>query len=94
MELSICYILEKLCNCRQKEDCPLGWQCLKNVLVYQATVKTEGGEARNYMGLTANSFKERYSGHLFNFNHEESKGTRLSNYISQLKSEGKIFEIN
>ena len=85
---------EKLCNCRKKEDCPLGGQCLKKVLIYQATVKTEGGEAQNYVGLTANSFKERHSGHIFNFNHEESQGTTLSAYIWQLKSEGKNFEIN
>ena len=90
MELSICYILEKLCNCRQKEDCPLGWQCLKNVLVYQAT---EGGEARNYMDFTANSFKERYSGHLFKFDHEESKGTTLSAYSWQLKVKGRDLKL-
>ena len=77
------------CNCRQKEDLPLERQCLKKGLIYQATVKTEGGEANNYMGLTANSFKKRYSSHLFNFNHLESNGTTLSAYIWQLKDEGK-----
>ena len=67
---------------------------MKKELIYQATVKIEGGEAQNYVGLTANSFKERYSGHLFNFNHEESQGTTLSAFIWQLKSEGKRFDIN
>ena len=81
------------CNCRQKEDLPLERQCLKKGLIYQATVKTEGGEANNYMGLTANSFKKRYSSHLFNFNHLESNGTTLSAYIWQLKDEGKQYEI-
>ena len=50
-------------------------------------------ETQNYVGLTANTFKKRYSGHLFNFNHEDSKGTTLSTYIWKLKNEGKPYEI-
>ena len=51
------------------------------------------GETQNYVGLTANTFKERYSGHLTNFNNEHSKGTTLSTYIWKLKNESKIYNI-
>ena len=85
---------DKLCNCKKKEDCPLGGQCLKKELIYQATVKCEGGETQNYVGLTANTFKERYSGHNFNFNHQDSKGTTLSAHIWKIKNENKRYEIS
>ena len=82
-----------MCNCRNKEECPLEGQCQLKELIYQATVETEGGETQNYVGLTANTFKERYSGHLTNFNNEHSKGTTLSTYIWKLKNESKIYNI-
>ena len=86
---------EKLCNCKQKEDCPMGGESMfETRVIISSNCKTEGEDAQNYVGTTASSFKERYSGHLFNFNHEESKGTTLSAYIWQLKREGKKFEIN
>ena len=79
---------------RNKSECPLGGQCLKKEVIYQATVNSEGGETENYVGLTANTFKERYSGHTFNFNHEDSKGTTLSAYIWKLKNQNKNYEIS
>ena len=84
----------KLCNCKQKSECPLEGQCLKKEIVYQATVNSEGGKMENYVGLTANTFKESFSGHLFNFNHENSKGTTLSAHIWKLKNENKEYEIS
>ena len=50
------------------------------------------GETQNYVGLTANTFKERHLGHIFNFNHENSKGTKLSTYIWKLKKKQKKTE--
>ena len=85
---------QKLCNCLVKEECPMEGQCLKKEIIYQATVKSEGNETQNYIGLTANTFKKRYSGHLYNFNNEDSNGTTLSAYIWKLKNESKTFEIN
>ena len=85
---------EKLCNCRKKSECPLGGQCLKKEIVYQATVNSEGGETETYVGLTANTFKKRHSGHTFNFKHEDSKGTTLSAYIWKLKNQNKNYEIS
>ena len=53
-----------------------------------------GGGTQNYVGLTANTFKERYSGHVFNFKHQDSKGTTLSSHIWKLKNENKRYEIS
>ena len=53
-----------------------------------------GGETETYVGLTANTFKKRHSGHTFNFKHEDSKGTTLSAYIWKLKNQNKNFEIS
>ena len=72
----------------------MGGQCMKKEIVYQATVNSEGGKIENYVGLTANTFKERFSGHLFNFKHENSKGTTLSAYIWKLKNENRKYEIS
>ena len=69
----------------------MGGQCMKKEIVYQATVNSEGGKVENCVGLTANTFKERFSGHLFNFKHENSKGTTLSAYIWKLKNETKKY---
>ena len=54
---------QKFCNCLVKEECPMDGQCLKKELIYQATVISEGQQTQNYVGLTANTFKDRYSGH-------------------------------
>jgi hypothetical protein len=43
---------------------PLGKHCLESSLVYQAEVTTrDNGEIKHYIGMTANSFKERYRNH-------------------------------
>ena len=85
---------QKFCNCLVKEECPMDGQCLKKELIYQATVISEGQQTQNYVGLTANTFKDRYSGHLHNFKNENSKGTTLSSYIWKLKNESKTYKIN
>ena len=59
---------------------------MKKEIVYQATVNSEGGKIENYVGLTANTFKERFSGHLFNFKHENLKGTPLVHIFGSSKT--------
>ena len=43
-----------------------------------------GGETKNYVSLTANTFKERFSGHLFKSNHKNSGNskTKTKSFIS------------
>ena len=73
------------CNCGKKE-CLLDGQCLKNNMVYQATVSTEGGKVETYVGLTKNTFRERYKDHKKSITHEKfSTETALSGYIWELK---------
>ena len=74
------------CNCRGgTNNCPLNGKCLTKCLVYKCKV-TGGTGNKEYIGLTATSFKERYSSHTSSFNHE-SKGhsTALSSHIWDLK---------
>ena len=70
----------KMCNCT-KFSCPLGGKCLMNNLVYQATVKSEN-DTQTYVGLTATTFKARWSNHQTSFNHKShQKNTSLSKHI-------------
>ena len=75
------------CNCRVKTECPLSGNCLKESVVYQATVSTEDhNPPQTYVGLTENSFKTRYSNHKSSFSHANKRhNTELSNYIWSLK---------
>jgi hypothetical protein len=84
---------QRMCNCT-KEACPLNGQCLTDKVIYQATVTTsQNGQNKHesYVGLTAGTFKKRWNGHKFSFNHLKAKrDTTLSHYIWDLKNEGKV----
>ena len=43
----------KQCNCRKKDLCPLNGACLINNIVYKATITTVPGDAKVYIGMTA-----------------------------------------
>ena len=57
---------DEKCNCRNKNDCPLPGKCLISGVIYQAQVETRNSK-KTYVGLMANSFKARYSGHKYSF---------------------------
>ena len=63
---------DETCNCRNKTECPLPGKCQIKSVIYQATVKTTT-ESQNYIGLTANTFKERFGGHKSSFRKENRK---------------------
>ena len=85
--------VEKLCNCRNPASCPLNGQCLKQSVIYQATVTTNEGK-KTYIGLTKNSFKERFNGHKTTFkNASKRNSTELSKYIWSLKDQQKDHKI-
>ena len=75
------------CNCRSGADqCALNGRCLTSSLVYKCIVSTEK-EHKEYIGLTANTFKQRYTAHKASFKHQnQAHHTALSNYIWNLKS--------
>ena len=75
------------CNCRVKTECPLSGKCLKESVVYQATVLTEDhNPPQTYVELMENSFKTRYSHHKSLFSNANKRhNTELSKYIWYLK---------
>ena len=84
--------LDKECNCRKKDQCPLEGKCLRPNVVYQATVKTETS-TDSYVGLATN-FKERYRNHTASFRHRNKRHeTELSKHIWTLKDNNKPFNL-
>ena len=84
----------KLCNCRNKDSCPLNGLCLSESIVYKATVVSDNQE-KYYYGLTEGQFKIRYRNHIKSFNnfryyHE----TELSKFVWDLKQSDKPFKIS
>ena len=78
---------EKLCNCRRKNECPLNGNCLEKEVIYKCNVKkVDTEEGKHYIGLTANSFKQRWYNHKHTFrNEDKKKSTELSNHIWDLQ---------
>ena len=51
---------EKLCNCRQRVNCPTDGTCLTRSVVYKAEVtSTDNNTTQTYIGVTANDLKSR-----------------------------------
>ena len=87
--------LNKACNCRRKQECPMENNCMAESIIYQATVIASDNRAnQTYIGLTKNAFKTRYYGHLQSFKHADKRAaTALSNYIWCLKDSNVGFSI-
>ena len=85
---------EESCNCRKKENCPLGGgNCRQENIIYKAVVSSSI-ESKEYIGSSANSFKQRYASHKSTFTHKKyENSTRLSRYIWKLKDRDTPFEI-
>jgi len=79
------------CNCRNKAECPLPTKCLIRNVIYKAVVQNDKDEEKKfYLGLTENSFKERFSNHKKSFRHKGyEKETGLSKYVWELKEQNK-----
>ena len=82
-------ITEQGCNCRGgSNNCILQGHCQTSNLIYKCTVTTASGN-KEYIGLTSNSFKQRYTAHKSSFNNiKHCNSTALSSYIWDLKSSG------
>ena len=78
----------KRCNCQQKENFPMNGDCIKESLVYYATISyNENNYKRKlYKGSCETSFKKRYSNHKKSFNMPFYKlDTKLSTEFWKLK---------
>ena len=83
----------KLCNCRNKAECPLDGHCLTTSVIYKATVtQFQNNQQKTYIGLTENTFKTRFNLHTSSFRHSDKrKSTALSEFIWQLKDNNTQF---
>ena len=85
---------DNMCNCRNKQECPLPGKCQSSNIIYQAKVSTEDSE-ETYIGLTATTFKKRFSNHKQSFNDRNKRfNTQLSKYVWELKDQEKDFIIS
>ena len=77
------------CNCRVKAKCPLSGNCQTSCIVYKAEAKSADGRSANYIGLTENAFKNRFSNHTLSFTHRKYEhSTELSKYIWKQRDKG------
>ena len=84
-------VKKRSCNC-QKLPCLLGGNCLSQDIIYEATITT-ASQVFNYIGLTADTFKKRYQGHLSTFNNPKYRtSTRLSEKVWELKESSTPFK--
>ena len=60
--------VNRLCNCRNKENCPLDGKCLQTCIVYKANVITNK-DSHIYYGASDAEFKSRYNNHTNLFRH-------------------------
>ena len=54
-------------------------------LIYQADVADSSGKTKQYFGLTENTSKKRYYGHMSNIKHKNEAVTALSNDIQGVR---------
>ena len=85
----------KLCNCLQKNSCPLDGKCLTKCVVYKATVtETTSNNQETYIGLTGNEFKTRFNLHKSSFKLEHKRtSTTPSDHVWKLKKKNINFNI-
>ena len=85
-------VVNKSCNCRQKNTCPLNGNCLQSSVIYQATVKRNDiNTSETYIGLTENTFKTRYRNHAASFCHTKHRNsTEISKHVWSLKDNNNI----
>ena len=84
----------KKCNCERGRICPLNGECLESGLVYKAKVNVDGEGQKDYIGMTARTFKERLNEHMYSMRHRNSKGpTELAKFIWNLNDKNKKWTI-
>ena len=84
---------QKLCNCRDKPNCPVQNKCQEENVIYKATVTADENTEAEYIGSTTTTFKDRYSNHKKSLNHERyNHETALSTFIwaNNLQQQPKI----
>ena len=80
------------CNCRNKEECPLGGRCNSRKVAYQVCIspieQQRDGERVN-IGISAGNWKQRWYHHKHSFSNPKLRyQTALSKYFWGLKDQG------
>ena len=84
---------ERLCNCRNKQTCPLNGECLTSCIVYKAEVKTTDN-AHVYYGASEGEFKTRFNNHTKSFRLKKyANETELSKLVWKMKENGTDYTI-
>ena len=85
---------KKLCNCRNKNSCPLRVRnCNMTNIIYQAEVTTLESK-ETYIGLCDTTFKEQYRNHTCSFRNKRYRNvTELSKHIWDLQDRKLNYEI-
>ena len=80
------------CNCRNKEEYPLGGRCNSRNVVYQACIspmEQQRDVERVYIGISAGNWKQRWYNHKLSFSNPKLRyQTALSKYFWGLKDQG------
>ena len=78
-------------KCECESDCPVNGECMKDNIIYQATVTTQN-DTYTYTGLSKNTFKQRWIQHMSNFRvFRPIPKTTLSKKIWELKRENTAY---
>ena len=78
--------VDRLCNCINKENCPLDGKCLQSCIVYKADVITNK-DSHIYYGATDGEFKSCYNNHTNSFrNWLHEQDTELSKALKNSNS--------
>ena len=85
-----------MCNCVEKDKCPLNGNCLETSTVYMGKVNiTRTGQIHKYIGISEPPFKSRWLDHNKTFSHERYRSsTELSKLIWDLKDKNIEFSID
>ena len=81
--------IQRSCNCRNRDACPLNGFCLEGNIVYQGTVTSNeiNYKPHHYLGIAEESFKSRFNNHKKSFNNEYYRNeTELAKEIWKIKS--------
>ena len=77
--------IDRLSNCRNKENCPLNGKCSQTCILYKADIITNKN-SHIYYGESDGEFKSRYNNHSNSFRHRyHEQDAELSNYIWKLQ---------
>ena len=85
--------IQRPCNCRIKESCPLNGECFHQCMVYKTEVSTNT-TYKEYCGVSEGEFKSRCNNHTQSFrNISHINDTELSKYPWTLKANGTDYHL-